>query len=140
MVKVNRKTAVSFLIHAAVFLLIAGIFAYGKGIFAQTTAAGVMHILSDAFLLPGILFAGIAGLSWAASKGAYDSFRYLFYNFALHTIWVTKPKTHYDSLYDYKAAKDKKGRRWFPHMLFTGLAGIVIALVFLLLYFICTPS
>lgn len=139
MSKIHRKTAISLLIHTAVFLLIAGIFAGVKGIFSMTSAADVMHILSDAFLLPGILFAGIAGLSWAASKGAYDSFRYLFYNFALHTIWVTKAKTHYDSLYDYKVAKDKKGRHWFAHMLMIGLAGIVIALVFLVCYFICTP-
>lgn len=133
---IERKKVIRLVVYGAVLLLAALGVAIAKGAFASAMPAETFRILSDAFLIPGVVFAGFAGLSWAASKGAYDSFRYLFYNFGLHTIWVSKPEKykHFDSLYDYKTEKNKKGRKWFPEMLSVGLFGILIAGVFLLLW------
>ena len=133
--KLQKKTVVSILIHVAVLVALAVAVAWVKGIFGQTEPSQVFRVLSDSFLVPGVVFSGIAGLSWASSKGAYDALRYTFYNFGLHTIWVTKPKKHFATLYEYKTEKDEKGRRWFPHMLYVGLAGIAVAGIFLVLYF-----
>lgn len=133
---IGKKNIIRLAVYAAVLLLAAFGVAIAKGAFASTVPAETFRILSDAFLIPGVVLAGVAGLSWASSKGAYDSFRYLFYNFGLHTIWVSKPEKyrHFDSLYDFKTEKDKKGRKWFPEMLCAGLFGILVAGVFLLLW------
>lgn len=133
---IGKKNVIRLAVYGAVLLLAALGGAIAKGAFASTMPAETFRILSDAFLIPGVVLAGVAGLNWAASKGAYDSLRYLLYNFGLHTIWVSKPEKyrHFDSLYDYKTEKDKKGRKWFPEMLYAGLFGILVAGVFLLLW------
>lgn len=136
--RIKRGNVISLSVYAAVFLVAVFGVAMLKGIPHADGTAEIFRILSDAFLIPAVVFSGVAGLSWVSSKGGYDSLRYAFYNFGLHTVWITKPQKHkhYDSLYDYKVEKDKKGRKWFPHMLYVGLAGLLLAGIFLLVWYL----
>lgn len=129
--KIGFIVSISLCVAAVVAVMI------WKGVFAQPDAKGVFGVLSDAFFIPGVIFAGVGGLSRLGALGAYDTFGYLFSRFSSHNLWVTGARRKkYDSLYDYKQKKDEKGRRWLPHVLWTGIGALVVSIVLLVVYLI----
>lgn len=123
------------ILKCAVALLIAVLLcAWLEGLFRLADVKDVMGALSDCFVVPGVLFAGIGGLSWISAKGGYDSMGYMINNFALHSLIPSKFPKSYKSLYEYKEEKDKKGRHWMPSLLLTGLFSIFVGAVFLAIY------
>ena len=131
----KRKTR-SYLITVLSLLVLLGLCLFYENPFAAEDAKEVMTRLGNAFAVPGVLFAGIGLLSYLASLGAYDSLGYTFSNFALHNIFVSKQPKKYKSLYEYKAAKDEKGRTWWRQGLFVGLASLFVSMVLLVVYYI----
>jgi len=123
------KTALSLLLVFTVCLVI-------ENPFEAEDAKGVIWALCDSFTVPGVLFAGIGALSYFAYLGAFDGIGYAFTNFGLHNLWVTKQPKKYKSFYDYKVAKDEKGRTWWPHILIVGLTSLAISLILLIVYFL----
>ena len=115
----------------AAILIIAAI----RGVFGAATWQEAAGILSDSCLIPGILLSGAGGLGFAVSKGAYDSFTYLFTRFGLQSLLPTRHTyTRVESFYEYKQQKDEKGRSWSPVVLVTGLCCLALSGVFLGLY------
>ena len=104
--------------------------------FSKTEAVEVIWRLCNSFTVPGIIFAGIAGLSYISYLGGYDSLGYVFSNFGLHNIFTTRQPTKYKDLYEYKQMKEMKGRRWLPHFLVIGLISLAVGVVLLFVYFI----
>ncbi len=102
--------------------------------FAEETPKDTVGAISNCFFVPGVFFAGIGGLSYISFLGGYDSFGYAFSNFSLHNIFYKTPRKKYDSFYEYKIKKDKKGRSWLPEMLFTGLGSLGISLIIFIIY------
>lgn len=102
----------------------------------QETAKEAIGKICNCFTVPGVVFAGVGGLSYISHLGGYDSFGYTFSNFSLHNIWVTKSRKKYDSFYDYKQKKDAKGRKWLPHVLQLGIASLAVGAVLLVIYLI----
>lgn len=136
MKEVTEKPKLSAqIIGCSVALLAAVILmAFWEGIFQLTGAKDIVGALSDCFFVPGVLFAGIGGLSWISSKGGYDAFSYAFNNFALHNLFPTKYSKKYKTLYDYKQEKDEKGRRWLPQLLVTGGISLLIGAILFIVY------
>ena len=104
--------------------------------YAEKSAAEVIGKISNCFTVPGILLAGVGGLTYVSRLGGYDGIGYAFSNFGLHNIWVTKQPKRYKSFYEYKEAKNKKGRKWLPEALITGLISLAVGVVFLIIYYI----
>lgn len=104
--------------------------------YGETDIREIMEKISNCFTVSGVVIGGIGGLSYISFLGGYDGLGYAFSNFALHNIWTTKQPKRYKSLYEYKEAKDKKGRKWIPSALIVGLASIAIGIVFLVIYYI----
>ena len=102
--------------------------------FEQSSAKEVVGAISNCFVVPGIIFTGFGGLSFVAHLGGYDSFGYMFSNFSLHSLIPGKHPTKYKTFYEYKEAKNKKGRKWLPQSLITGLINIGIGAIFLIVY------
>lgn len=129
------KSAKSKWIAASVtFVVLVGLMMLYTNVFSSEDAQSVYGKLSDCFFVPGALYAGFAALSWAASKGMFDSFSYIFRNFSLHSLIPGSQPRKYVSFYDYKQEKDKKGRVWYKHILFIGLIGLAVSALFLILY------
>ena len=123
------------IIGCSVALIVAVILiAFWEGLFQLTEAKDIVGTLSDCFFVPGVLFAGIGGLSWVSSKGGYDAFGYAFNNFALHNLFPTKHPKKYKTLYDFKQEKDEKGRRWLPQLLITGGISLLIGVILFIVY------
>ena len=104
--------------------------------YAQATAADVIGKIGNCFFVPGVVLSGIGALSYISYLGGYDSLSYTFSNFALHKIWVQRHPKRYKSLYEYKEAKNKKGRKWLPHAFAVGIVSLGLGVIFTVIYLI----
>ena len=130
-----KKKWLPYFVCAVLILCIAAMIVWTYEFSETHTVQEWMSVLSDAFVVPGVLFSGFGLLSFFSTKGAYDAFSYTFSRFSLHSLFPTKQlRKDPDSFYDYKQQKDKKGRRWFPHILYTGLVSLGIGVLFAVLY------
>ena len=133
----KKSTMVGYIVSISICVAAVVAVMIWKGVFTQPDAKSVFGVLSDAFFIPGVIFAGVGGLSRLGAWGAYDTFGYIFSRFSFHNIWVTGARRKkYDSLYDYKQKKNEKGRRWLPYVLWTGLGALVVSIVLLVMYLI----
>lgn len=95
----------------------------------------VIQALCNAFTVPGVIFTGIAGLSYISYLGGYDGIGYAFSSFGLHNLFTTRQPTKYKDFYEYKRLKDMKGRTWLSHFLVVGLISLAIGIVLLAVYY-----
>ena len=141
----EKQKIIRCAVYVAVGLLLAVAIAGLRGLFStpapdadgnvtERTATDVITILSDSFLVPGTLFAGIGGLSWAASKEAYDGLAYGMRTF-FRSIIPGKVREHV-SYYDYKKEKAENRKPWDPVSLIVGAGFLALSLIFTLLFFI----
>ena len=96
----------------AIIIFVACTFASG-GLFGdeQYRAKTVVDGLSNCFAIPGIFLGGVGLIGWAAKFGTFDMLSYgtkSFLGMFIRSIGDDLPKT----FYDYRIAKDDKGRRW----------------------------
>lgn len=97
-----KKFWVSFIVCSICTFLIA----WSRGIFTRTAPVHVFRILSDSFLVVGILASCIALLIFVSNEGTFDSIAY-----GLQTFWGFFRKDmsrRYDTFYDYREAKQEK--------------------------------
>lgn len=130
----RMKKKITYIVTIACFLGMMLLCLFNEGILQQETAQDAVKVISNAFFLPGVLFAGIGGISKIASTGEFDMLGYGFSSIGIHQLIPGMPKDKYSSYMDYKKSKEENGRRWFPNMLFVGLAGIFISAVFVVIY------
>ena len=104
------------------------------GIFSATLQ-DAMKYLSDGFLLPGVLCAGVGALIWIGSFGTYDAIGYTVSNIG-RRFHVTKSNfgERAPDFHSYKEAKDTKGRKSYPFLIFVGLGAIALAILFQILF------
>lgn len=130
-----RANRVEYLICAGLLLAAALAMALIRGLFSLTDARLIFGQLSDCFAVPGLLMAGVGGLSYASAKGAYDLFGYAVSRITLHELLpFRRTYERPGTLLEYKKQKDEKGRRWLPAALYSGLAAVALGVVFLVLY------
>lgn len=133
--KKKKELVIGYIVTISLTIILVIIMMVIKGGFKADSTKEFFHLLSDSFFVPGVLIAGVGGLSFLASLGAYDSFGYFFSRFSLHNLFFTNPKKDkYDSLYDYKKKKEEKGRHWLPYALWTGLGAIGVSILLVVIY------
>ena len=130
----KRVNKVKYPVTGIVFVVVALAFTWNDGVFETESTKEVMGCISNGFFIAGAMFAGIGALSYIGSKGTYDALSYGVSKIGIHQLIPGIPKEIPESYYDYKMAKEEKGRSWFPNLLITGLAGILLSVVFLVLY------
>ena len=128
------KKRTYYLICMGVILVIALFVSIKGGLFSAGEMAEAFRILSDSFFVPGVLFMGAGALGWVSSKGTYDMLGYGCGRLARHFI-PGMDKEKYDDFFRYKQQRDENGRKWKSHLLLSGMAAILIAGVFMVLYF-----
>ena len=102
--------------------------------FDKQGAQEIVGTLSDCFAIPGIVMSGIGLLTYLGTLGVYDGISYVFSNFALHSIVPGMYKDKHDSFYEYKQAKDQKGRKWLKELFFVGLCPLALSIILLVVY------
>ena len=126
------KKAVKYIIAAAIGLAAAAIIMFTRNITGQETLKQVFTILSDAFFVPGVILGGVGFLVWATSGGVFDMLSYGFITL-IDTFRRDVTKRKYKDFYEYRQVK-KGEKRNVGFLLLVGLAFIVIAAVFLIVY------
>jgi len=119
-----KKFWVSFMICSVCTFLIA----WSRGIFEQAAPIYVFQILSDSFLVVGIVAACIALLLFVSNEGSFDIIAY-----GLKTFWSffrRDMSKQYDTFYDYRMARQKKK---IP-FLFLLLCGVFFFFMSVLMY------
>ena len=102
--------------------------------FSKDGAKAIVGELSNCFFIPGALMSAFGALTYLSSKGAYDSFSYIFTNFALHSLIYRDQPKKYESFYDYKMKKDENGRKWLNHMFIVGLFTLALSVILYIVY------
>lgn len=130
------RIKIEYLIDAGLIIILAAVVAWQKELFSADSLSVCMGILSDCFIVPGFVFAGIGAISWASTKGVYDM---LSFGGGRAVRWFVPgmDKERYENFYKYKQYKEEKGRKWHPHLLICGMAAIVIAVITYLIYCFC---
>ena len=122
--KVVGAVAVGFLICISVCLL--------KKLFQQTDTVEIIRILSDAFLLAGVVELGAGLLSWLKKDGTYDGLGYSFHtlrmSFVRRRMSEKDRKAEGRTYYDYKQnVKAKRKVAW--HLIIVGGGFLLIAII-----------
>lgn len=131
------KKALPYIISAAVGTLIFIIIILAKKIWTADETHVVMQILSDASLVPGILLAGVGLIIFASNGGAFDMLAYAVIRFFDLFRRDVKNKKYKD-FYEYREAKKDK-KRGMAFMLIVGAVFILIAVIFLIVYYQTIP-
>ncbi len=102
--------------------------------FPAEELAETMHILCDAFTIPGILLVLSGALVFVINGGGLDSLGYLS-TFIVRAFVPTKALTPLESYYDYIQRMRKRPTRKFGHLIIVGAVDLALSFLFLILYF-----
>ena len=92
-----------------------------------------MHILCDAFFVPGVVILGFGLLVIASNGGTFDMLVFGTKKF-INLFRKDVSKRMHETFYDYRTAKsENKGE--FLYLIIIGLIFIVISMIFLALYY-----
>ncbi len=131
----NKRTIIrlAILLFVATALLIL-FFVWKKVFSGELTHSELMMALCDGFFIVSVLYLSFAALQFVSSRGEFDSFGY-----GIKTFFRThKPSRQLDvtkqTYADYVEEKNKTRRFKADIELYIGLALLVVALVFFLLF------
>ena len=128
-----KNTIIKYSICVAICSLITVGVLFIKEYFTLTDIAQKYRFLSDAFVIPGILFMGFAGLVFLSDEGSFDGVGFALKK-ALKVI-VPFIGLSNESYAEYRDRKHKKGKtKGYSCMFFTGLAFFLVGVVFMLLF------
>ena len=98
----GKRFWISFLICSACSFLMA----WSRGVFTQKAPMGVLHILSDSFLVVGILAVCIAVLLFVSNEGTFDILVYGMQSF--WSFFRRDMSRKYETFFDYRTARQEK--------------------------------
>jgi len=131
----EKKNLWAYVANLIVAFSIFGFCATIWDLFSKTDSLSVIKILSDCFLLPGVILVGISVLGWISSKGTFDIFGYSIHG--LFNLWKKESYYKQESYYDYKQKKDEKRKPFRLPMFLVGLifflAGVALTVAFLMM-------
>lgn len=91
------------------------------------------RFLSDCFIIPGVLLAGVGAISWAGREGLFDMLAYggkTFLGLFSRSVASGLPKSYYE----YRQQKNSQGRRWLWRVLLVGGIFLAVGLLVFLFY------
>ena len=128
------KKLLQYGITSTFVLVIALIYCFSVGAFSGTLQ-DAMKYLSNGFLIPGAVVAGVGLLLWVGKFGTFDGIGYAIDNTARR---FTTTKRNFGErqkdFYTYKQEKDEKGRAWYPFLVIVGGVSIGISILFQILF------
>ena len=128
------KTFIKYLITFGVGVILSAIVMYSKGLFAQTDAATIYHILSDSFIVSGVLLGGLGLLVFVSNEGVFDII--IFGTRQFFGFFRKKKDTKYADFYEYKESRAQNKLK-FGSILVVGAFFVALSAVMLVLYKQC---
>jgi hypothetical protein len=113
-----------YLLTIAVGLALVAWVAFSKDIFAQTSNSVILGILSDSFLVPGVLISGFGGLIFVSNEGVFDGITYGLTSF--FDIFRKDKQNKYRTFFDYRESKGERDTS-FGYLLICGLSFLALS-------------
>ncbi len=124
------KTFVKYLITFGVGAVLSFIVMNSKDLFSQTDLATIYHILSDSFLVSGVLLGGLGLLVFVSNEGVFDI---LIFGTKQFFGFFRKAKTQkFADFYEYKEARAQKKLK-FGSILVCGAFYVLLSVIMLIL-------
>lgn len=131
------KKALPYIITAVVGIIIFVIIICTKKIWNADETYVTMQIMSDACFVPGVLLGGMGLIIFASNGGAFDMLAYAVIRF--FDLFKRDPRNKkYKDFYEYREAKKEK-KRGMAFMLIVGAVFILLAVIFLIVYYKTMP-
>ena len=127
----DKTNLIKYLVHIGVGLLLFGVCVSTRGVFDAASTQEMFGLLSDCFLVPGLVMGGIGLLSWVGSEGTFTMLRYGFsmvFNRLIH------PKEQFPGYYEYATQRNEERKPWLKHSLIVGTGFFVLSLICLGIY------
>lgn len=126
------KKVLKYLIPITLGLVVTLWVIIGKGIFQSNDPKTIIHILSDAFIVPGVCITGIGLLIFVSNEGVFDIIIYGVGQFV--KMFSSNPaKRKYKDFNEYREVK-RSSKLTFGYLVLIGLAFLVIALIFAIIW------
>ena len=106
---------------------------YGNDFFEATDLVTKYRLLTDAFTIPGVSYILLTGLVFVSTQGFFDMISFGLGKFAKALIPFSKKSE--ETFYDYKTRKNEERLTGYSFLLYTGIAFMAVALVFMALFF-----
>lgn len=124
------KTFIKYLITFGVGCLLSFWVMFSKGVFAMTDPATIFHILSDSFIVAGVLLGGLGLLVFVSNEGVFDIL--VFGTKQFFGFFRKNKRQKYADFYEYKTAKRGEKLK-FGSILVVGVFFIILAVIMLIL-------
>ena len=125
------KAFIKYLITLGVGFALALMVMSSKGLFGMTDPKTIFHILSDSFMVAGVLLGGLGLLVFVSNEGVFDI---LIFGTKQFFGFFRKGKTQkYADFYEYKEAKSQNKLK-FGSILVCGAFFMLLTVVFYVLY------
>ncbi len=111
--------------------VITGLILWSKGIFTETDAVTVFHILCDAFFVTGVVITGVGLLVLSTNEGTFDILVFGMQSFM--DMFRKEPMRKYETFYDYRASRQEK-KVPFGFILVSGLFFLLVSMAMYLMY------
>ena len=121
-----------YIIATAAGLAVSMLVLYTYDFLSMETAEQRLQCLSDAFTVPGVLLLAIGSLMWISQQGTFDFFGYV----GKTVVDLFRTRVEHVRYGDYILEKREKRKiGGFGFLLITGAGFMVIAVLFLALYY-----
>ena len=136
----QEKKQAKWAIWAALLLaeaVVAGLIARYQGLNAANTLSLNARYLSDGCFVVGLMMTGVGLLTWVATTGFFDMMSYgVQYGVrALIGLFGGNRRPDNKNFYEYKLEKDEKRGKPVYAILLSGIAYILLSVVFLAVYY-----
>ena len=128
-----RNNLLKYGISAGVCLLFAAIHCYSRGI-ADMEVLDIYRTLSDAFAVPGLICIFSGGLMWLSQEGALDGVSYVA-QYAVKSLLFFARRGALETYKEYVERRREKRKVSFGFLILVGAACMVIAVVFMILFY-----
>ncbi len=127
-----RNKYIKYIIVTLIGILISlSIFSY-RNLFNANNIRDIAYILSDGFLLPGVLILGAGLLLLVSNGGMFDIFTYSFKKMRAKKLYGEKRPSYYNSYYDYRTSKEKVP---FGFLVIVGGIFFALSVIFNIMFF-----
>jgi len=126
------KKIFKYLITITIGLIMTLLILFSKGIFDTHNSKDVIHILSDAFIVPGVVITGIGLLVFATNEGVFDIIVYGVGQF-IKMFSANPTKRKYKDFNEYREVK-RSTKISFGYIIIVGIVFLAVALIFSIIW------
>ena len=124
-----------YFITAVIGLVIVIAICFSRNVFAVENTGALFTVLSDAFLVPGMIFLGLGIIFYATNEGLFNA---ISYGMKIIGRTLAPPKGEKiinEEFHEYHARMSKKKIK-FRHFILVGAIYLAIAVLFTILYIV----